>query len=50
MARTALDEVKRLQPDFSIAKLTQRAKQTFKYEEDFERYAEGLRLAGAPEE
>ena len=50
MARAALDEVKRLQPDFSIAKLTQRAKQTFKYEVDFERYAEGLRLAGAPEE
>jgi tetratricopeptide (TPR) repeat protein len=49
-ARAALDEVKRLDPDFSIAKLTQRAKQTFKHEEDFERYVEGLRLAGAPDE
>jgi adenylate cyclase len=50
MARAALDEVKRLVPDFSIAGYTQRLKQVFKLEEDFERMVEGLRLAGAPEE
>ncbi len=49
-ARAALDEVKRLVPDFSIAGYTQRIKQVFKHEEDFERMVEGLRLAGAPEE
>jgi adenylate cyclase len=50
MARAALEEVKRLVPDFSIAGYTQRLKQVFKLEEDFERMVEGLRLAGAPEE
>jgi TolB-like protein len=48
-ARAALDEATRLEPDLSIAKVTQRAKQVFKHEEDFERYVEGLRLAGAPD-
>jgi len=49
-ARAALDEVKRLVPDFSISGYSQRLKQVFKLEEDFERVVEGLRLAGAPEE
>lgn len=49
-ARAALDEATRLEPDLSIAKVAQRAKQVFKHEEDFERYVEGLRLAGAPDE
>jgi TolB-like protein len=48
-ARAALDEVKRLVPDFSISGYSQRLKQVFKLEEDFERVVEGLRLAGAPE-
>ena len=49
MARRALDEVKRLEPGFSIAGYTQRIKHLFKHEEDFERLIEGLRLAGTPE-
>jgi len=49
IAQEALDEVKRLEPGFSIAGYTQRVKHLFRYEEDFERVIEGLRLAGAPE-
>jgi TolB-like protein/lipoprotein NlpI len=49
-ARRAMDEVKRLEPGFSIAGYTQRIKHLFKYEEDFERVIEGLRRAGVPEE
>ncbi len=49
-ARAALKELKRLDPDFSIAVYTRRLKQAYKHEQDFERVIEGLRLAGAPEE
>ena len=49
-AYEALDEFKRVQPDFSIAGYTQSARPTFKHQEDFELVVESLRLAGVPEE
>ena len=48
-AGAQLNVVKRLDPDLTIASLTRRVKQIFKQESDFERYIEGMRLAGVPE-
>ena len=48
-AQAALVEVRRLEPDLTIADYTRTKKQLYKYEEDFERYIEGLRVAGLPE-
>jgi TolB-like protein/class 3 adenylate cyclase/Tfp pilus assembly protein PilF len=48
-AREALNEVFRIEPDYTIEKLTLRTRQVFKYEKDFEHLIKGLRLAGTPE-
>ncbi len=48
-ARETLDRVFVIEPDYTIEKLTQRTKQVFKHEEDFEHLIKGLRLAGTPE-
>ena len=49
-AARALAELKRLDPDFSIAAYTRRARQVYLLESDFEQVVEALRLAGAPGE
>jgi adenylate cyclase len=46
----AIAEVLRTEPNCSISNLRQRLSQAFRYEEDFDFYIRGLRLAGLPEE
>ena len=48
-ARAEMKEIVRLEPQLTIAAYTRMKKQLYKYEKDFEKYIEGLRVAGLPE-
>jgi Tfp pilus assembly protein PilF len=49
-AKAALGDALQIEPDLSLSALRQHISQMYRNEQDFETYAQALRLAGLPEE
>lgn len=49
-ARSTLETALEIEPDLTVSNLTQRISQVYRNEQDWDTYAQALRLAGLPEE